>query len=248
MSSRCASTTTASSPIRWNRAARLGATTARRPLHAACVQPEHSWQPRCDGSGTGRSIRRGAVHRARCRWRVRREELHLCRACADPVGGATRWPAGEVDRHAQRRLCVRPSGARSPCGGGAGAGCGWAFLGLRVTSVANVGAYMAGGVRRGADQPVCPPARQHIRGARCRVARRGGAEQHHADWRHACAGLCRIGEYHGTADRRRGQAMRLRPRGFAPAQHGAGRCHADDQRAWFQRGQRAFLRRPSIAR
>ena len=88
----------------------------------------------------------GALHRARCRRRLRRQEFHLCRACADPVGGEARRPAGEVDRDAAarcfsptiRRATIRPRRRwrSTPTG---------KFLALRVASVANLGAYLAGG-------------------------------------------------------------------------------------------------------
>ena len=64
-----------------------------------------------------------AVHCARRRRRLRREELHLCRACADPVGGEACRSPGEVDRDTQRRLRLRPSGARSSGRRRAGARC-----------------------------------------------------------------------------------------------------------------------------
>ena len=94
--------------------------------------------------------------------------------------------------------------------------------------------------RRGADQPVRASARQHLRNSRHRTARRDGAEQHHADRRDARPRLCRGGEHHRAADRRSGTAMRLRSRGPAPPQHGAGRGDADDQCAGLLGGQRQF--------
>ena len=53
-----------------------------------------------------------AIHRARCRRRLRRQELHLCRARAGRLGGAQGRSAGEVDRDTQRGLPRRPSVAR----------------------------------------------------------------------------------------------------------------------------------------
>ena len=64
-------------------------------------------RPRAGRPACGR-----ALHRARCRRRLRRQELRLCRARADPVGGQAHRPAGEVDRHPQRSVLLRPSGAR----------------------------------------------------------------------------------------------------------------------------------------
>lgn len=49
-----------------------------------------------------------AVYRTRCWRRNRREELHLSRARADPVGGTAGRPAGQVDRQPQRDLSRRP--------------------------------------------------------------------------------------------------------------------------------------------
>ena len=86
-----------------------------------------------------------ALHRARRRRRLRRQELRLCRALADPVGRQAHRPAGKVGRQPQRSVPGRPRRARH-----AGRGRRWRstrtgrFLALKVASVANLGAYMAG--------------------------------------------------------------------------------------------------------
>ena len=76
------------------------------------------------------------------------------------------------------------------------------FLALQVDSIANLGAYMAGGVRRGADQSVCASAGHGVRTSGDRAACPGGSDQHHADRRDARPGLWRGGQHHGTPDRR----------------------------------------------
>ena len=55
------------------------------------------------------------------------------------------------------------------------------FLALHVDSIANLGAYMAGGSGGGADQPVSASARHGLRHSRDRAAGAGRADQHHAD-------------------------------------------------------------------
>ena len=93
-----------------------------------------------------------------------------------------------MDRHAQRglssptirRATIRPMPRWRWMRDGR-------FLALRVASVANIGAYMAGGA--GAVQT---NQYVHLQGSiyddsRHRAARRDGAEQHHADRRHARA-------------------------------------------------------------
>ena len=121
---RCASTTTASSPIRWSRAARSAATTRqdRYTLHVSSQNIHGNRDataralgvPPADvrfvapdvGGGFGAKNFTYAEHRA------------------DPVGGEARRPPGEMDRHAQRGLRLRPPGARPPGRGVAGARCG----------------------------------------------------------------------------------------------------------------------------
>ena len=115
------------------------------------------------------------------------------------------------------------------------------FLALRVSSIANLGAYMAGGA--GGVQTY---QYVHLQGTVYRIpgdraARRGGAHQHHADRRHARPGFCRGGQHHRAADRRGGAAMRLRPRRTAPPQHGPGGGDADDQRARLRRSTAAHF-------
>ena len=209
-----------------------------RPLHAGRLQPEHPRQPRRDRPRSRRAAGGCAVHRARCRRRLRCQELHLCRTRADPVGGEARRPAGEMDRHAQRGLRLRPPGARPSGRGGAGARCGRKVPGAAGQQRGQHRRLHGGRRRRGADQPVCASARQHLRNSRDCAARRDGAEQHHADRRDARPRICRGGEYHRAADRCGGAAVRLRSRGTAPPQHGARRGDADDQCAWFLGGQR----------
>ena len=93
---------------RRRRAVRSG----ERPLHAACLQPEHPHQPRPCRPRARRRARGRALRRARCRRRLRRQELRLCRACAGPVGGQAHRPAGEMDRQPQRGVPGRPRRAR----------------------------------------------------------------------------------------------------------------------------------------
>ena len=114
------------------------------------------------------------------------------------------------------------------------------FLALRVSSVANVGAYMAGGA--GAVQTnqyvhlqgsiyAIPAIALHVVTVLSNTTPIGVTR---GTW------LCRGGQCHRTADRRGGAAVRLRPRRTAPPQHGACYGDADDQRAWFLGGQRQF--------
>ena len=197
----------------------VGSYDARgRSLHVACLQPEHSRQPRRGGALAGRAAGRGALHRARCRRRVRREEFHLCRACADAVGGEARWAAGEVDRDPQRGLPVRSPGTRSRGRGGAGAGCGGQVPGAAGRQHGESRRLHGGRRRRRADQPICASARHRLRYSGDRAAGRCGADQHHADRRHPRARFRRDGQHHGAADRCRRAAMRLRSRRTAPAQ------------------------------
>ena len=211
-----------------------------RPLHAGRLQPEHPRQSRRDRPRTRRAAGGCAVHRARCRRRLRCQELHLCRTRADPVGREARRPAGEMDRHPQRGLRLRPPGARPSGRGVAGARCGRKVPGAAGRQRGEHRRLHGGWRRRGADQPVCAPARQHLRNSRNRAARCDGAEQHHADRRDARSRLCRGGECHRAADRCGGAAVRLRSRGTAPPQHGARRGDADDQCARLLGGQRQF--------
>ena len=241
MSCRCASTTTASSPIRWSRAARSAATMRRSGRYTLIVSSQNIHGNR---DATARAL---GVPPADVRF------------IAPDVGGGfgaknftyaehalilwaaqARRPPGEMDRHAQRGLRLRSPGARPSGRGVAGARCGRQVPGAAGQQRGEYRRLHGGRRRRGADQPVCASARQHLRNSRHRAARRDGAEQHHADRRDARPRLCRGGERHRTADRRGGAAVRLRSRGTAPPQHGARHGDADDQCAWFLGGQRRF--------
>ena len=222
MSCRGASTTTASSPTRWSRVARSAATTRRSGRYTLVVSSQNIHGNR---DATARAL---GVPPADVRF------------IAPDVGGGfgaknftyaehalilwaaqARRPPGEMDRHAQRGLRLRSPGARPSGRGIAGA--------RRGREVPRAAGQQRGEHRRlhgrrrrrGADQPVRASARRHLRNSRHRAARRDGADQHHADRRDARSRLCRGGECHRAADRRGGAAMRLRPRGTAPPQHGA---------------------------
>ena len=223
-SSRSTSTITASSPTRWSRAAASAVRSGERPLHAARLQPEHPHQPQPRRPRARRRAHGRALHRARCRRRLRRQELRLRRARADPVGGQAHRPAGEMDRQPQRGVPVRPCRARHAGRGVAGARCSGQVSGAEGRERRQCRRLHGRRRRRRADLPVRPPAGHGLSHPRDRAAYRGGAHQHHADRRHARAGLRRDGEHPGTADRRGGAAGRLRPRRAAPAQHGAGRA------------------------
>ena len=223
---------------RRRRAVRSG----ERPLHAACLQPEHPHQPRPRRPRARRRTRGRALRRTRCRRRLRRQELRLCRACAGPVGGQAHRPAGEMDRKPQRGVPDRPRRARHRGRGRAGARCRRPLPRLEGHQRRQSRRLHDRRRRRGADLPVHPSAGHGVSHPRDRAAHRGGAEQHRADRRDARAGLRRDREHPGTADRcRRGQG-RLRSRRAAPPQHGAGRRHADDQRLRLP-GRQRHLRR-----
>ena len=222
MSSRCRSTIIASSPIRWNRAARSALTTRGGSPYAACVQPEHARQSRrhralvgCSaapvrfvapdvGGGFGAKNFTYAEH-ALLLWAAKR------------VGRPVKWIAtrSEVffadhqarDHVAEAALALDNDGR---------------FLALRVASMANIGAYMAGGAAacRPTSTCICPAASMRFRRSRCTSH---GAVQHNADRRDARSGIRRGGQHHRAPDRRGGAAMRLRSRRTAPRQHGAGR-------------------------
>ena len=247
--SRCASTTIASSPIRWSRAARSAA-SMRRPVATRCSSPARTSTatatppPRAlgvppaavrfvapdVGGGFGAKNFTYAEH-ALILWAAKR------------VGRPVKWIAtrSEVfvsdhqarDHQADAALALDADGR---------------FLALRVVSMANIGAYMAGGAGAVQTNQYVHLQGTHLRDSGDRAARRRGAEQHHADRRHARSRLCRGGQHHRTADRCGRAAMRLRSRRAAPPQHGARRRDADDQCASASRWTAAISRRPSIAR
>ena len=144
-SSRWRSTIIASSPTRWSRAAAVGTfDPATRPLHAARLQPEHPHQPQPRRPRARRRAQGRALHRARRRRRLRRQELHLCRAHpgrvgARRVGRPVKWIASRSEvflaDHPARDMQAEASLALDADG---------RFLALKVASVANVGAYLAG--------------------------------------------------------------------------------------------------------
>ena len=214
-----------------------------RPLHAPRLEPEHPHQPQPRGPLARRRAEGRALRGARCRRRLRRQELRLCRARADPVGGQAhvgrpvKWIASRsevfLSDHAARDMQAEASLALDAAG---------KFLALRVASVANLGAYMAG-----AGGGVQTYQYIHLQGSVYRIpvdraACRGGPDQHRADRRHARAGLRRGRQHHRTADRCRGAPDRLRSRRAAPPQHGAARRDADDQRLRLPGRQRPLRR------
>ena len=202
------STTTASSPTRWSRAAR-SAPTIRRAAATRCMSPARTstataTTPPARSASTPADVRFiapdvGGGFGAK-NFIYAEHALILWAAQA-------RRPAGEMDRHAAarssspttRRATIRPRRRwRSmPTG---------RFLALRVASVANLGAYLAGGAGGGADLPVRPSAGHGLPHPGDRAACRGGADQHHADRRDARPRLCRDGQHHRAADRRGGAA------------------------------------------
>ena len=87
MSSRSTSTTTASSPTRWSRAARsalFDPASGRYTLHVSSQSIHANRDHAARALGVEPSD--AALHRARCRRRLRRQELHLCRARAGRPG------------------------------------------------------------------------------------------------------------------------------------------------------------------
>ena len=198
--------------------------SGERPLHAPRLQPEHPRQPRPRRPRARRRADGRALHRARCRRRLRRQELRLCRACAGPVGGQAHRPAGEMDRHAAarsscptiRRATCRPRRRwrSTPTG---------RFLALRVASVANLGAYMVGGgggvqtyqyVHLQGTVYRIPAIALHVAAVLTNTTPIGVT---------ARAGLRRDGQHPGTADRRGGRTQcgfdraELRRRNMVPA-------------------------------
>ena len=188
----------------------------------------------------------GAVHRARCRRRLRRQELHLCRACADPVGGEARSAgrsngspaAARSSSPTTRRATTRPRPTLALDADGQVPGA--------AGRQRRQSRRLSGGQRRRrADLPVrasaghglpIPAIALHVAAVLTNTAPIGVT---------ARPGLCRDGQHHRAADRRGGAAMRLRPRRTAPPQHGAGRGDADDQRVRLHGRQRRLSPRPS---
>src|SRR5437773_4540736 len=115
------------------------------------------------------------------------------------------------------------------------------FLALRIRSVANLGAYLegsAGGVQT-FQYAFLPGSVPHPGD---RADRLGGVYKHGADRGVARARLWRGREYHGTARRCRGAAMRLRPRQIAPPKHAGRRGDAGHECVRQQDRQRRFSR------
>ena len=171
---------------------------------AACLEPEHPRQPRCDAPAHWVSPPCSAVCRSRRRRRLRREELHLCRACADPVGGETRRPTGEMDRNAQRRFRFRPSGARPSA-----PRLPWRSTRMdgfwRFASPASpMPAPTGGGSGAVQTVPVRPPAGHSLSHPGNRAADQCRADQYGAGRCHPWPGLCRGGQHHRAADRQGG--------------------------------------------
>ena len=126
-------------------AARRGRHLRRgRALHVARLQPEYPWQPRPTARALGvRPPRCGSLRPMSAAALARR--ISPMPSMVDPVGGPARRRPVKWIATPQRRLPLRPSGPRSPGRGRPGARRRRQFLALRVNSVANVGAYMAGG-------------------------------------------------------------------------------------------------------
>ena len=83
----------------------------RWPLHATCIQPES-----CTGTAMQRRARWAAAADVRfiapdVGGGFGAKNFNYAGVRTDPVGGKANWPAGEVDRDAQRRLRLRSSGA-----------------------------------------------------------------------------------------------------------------------------------------
>ncbi len=142
-----------------------------------------------------------------------------------------------MDRHAFGDFPVGPSGARSSCHRHAWR---WTpdgkFLRPACGQHRQPRRLHGGRVRRRADQPISASARLDLQCSRDCVARAGGADQYHADRRHAGPGLRRGGQHHRAPDRCGGTAMWFRSYRSSPAQF----CHhdADDQRPELHRRQR----------
>ena len=189
-----------------------------RPLHAARLQPEHPHQPQSRRAHAGRRPRGCALHRARCRRRLRRQELRLRRAFPAPVGRQAHRPAGKVGRQPQRSVPGRPRRARHAGRGRAGARRGRQVPGAQGRERRQSRRLHGGRRRRRADLPVRPSAGHGVPHPRDRAPCRGRPQQHRADRRHARTRLRRNGEHPGTPDRRRGASARFRPRrAAAPA-------------------------------
>ena len=224
MSCRCVSTTTASSPTRWSRAAR-SAPTMRRAAATRCIVSSQNIHGNRDA--TARAL---GVPPADVRFiapdvgggfgakNFTYAEHALILWAAKRVGRPVKWIAtrseGFVSDHQARDHQAEASLALDADG---------KFLALRVSSVANIGAYMAGGAGAVQTNQYVHLQGSDLRNSRHCAARRDGAEQHHADRRDARARLCRGGEHHRAADRCGGAAVRLRSRRTAPPQHGARR-------------------------
>ena len=221
---------------------------AERPLYRLCLEPEHPRHPRQRRPRARRASGRGALCRARCRRRLRRQELHLSRARADAVGGEAGRPAGQVDRHPQRGFLCRPSGARTSAPRRRWRSTPTAGFWRCASPAPPISAPIsgsAGGVQtfQYAHLPGTvyriPAIELRIAAVLTNTAPIGVT---------ARAGLCRGGQHHRAADRRGGAAMRLRPRRIAAPQHGAGRGDADDQRVRQHRSTAAPSPRPSTGR
>ena len=148
---------------RRRRAVRSG----ERPLHAARLQPEHPHQPQSRRPRAGRRPQGRALHRARCRRRLRRQELRLCRARAGPVGGQAHRPAGEMDRQPQRGVPGRPRRARHAGRGLAGARCRGQVPGARRSRASPISAPTWR-----APAAACRPTSTSICRARCTASPR----------------------------------------------------------------------------
>ena len=144
------------------------------PLHAVRVRPEHPRQPR----PTARCARRGprgalssrpmsAVASAR---RISpMPSMRCCLWAARRVGRPVKWIATP-----QRSLSRRPSGARSSCRGGAGAGCGRAISGVAGRQRGRISApiWRAAPARcRPTSTRICPARSMRSRRSRCTSGR-----------------------------------------------------------------------------
>ncbi len=116
-----------------------------RHLHALHDEPEPACgAARALGLHRHRAGAQAARHRAGCRRRLRLQDLHLCRGDGLRLGGEEGQAAGEVDvRTAPRPSCpTRMAATTSPTPS-------WRLdengkiLGLRVQTIANLGAYLS---------------------------------------------------------------------------------------------------------
>ena len=116
-----------------------------RRLHALHHQPEPARDPAADGRlRAAHPGEQAARRRARCRRRLRLQDLPLRRRGDRHLGGRQAAAAGQVDGRAQRKLHVRRARPRPrhPCRAGARRRTASSSA-LRVSTIANMGAYLS---------------------------------------------------------------------------------------------------------